>query len=199
VIDVVHAVAQLRHDEGIPVDPTRRGPVMLDQFFETVNVRHVMLSQLTMGRVSKYLQSDGVLIDPLPEPGEKLAGFLFYAGPIGIAFVEADDILPRRRFTAAHELGHASMHQHKMGKYHKDDEKSLLENDVAVAEMEREANAFAAEILMPREICSHRAAELKDEHGVCPRIVLAYRLASELLVSREAMRYRLRELEIGDE
>ena len=31
------------------------------------------------------------------------------------------------------------------------------------------------------------------------RGVLAYRLSSELLVSREAMRYRLQKLEVGDE
>jgi hypothetical protein len=47
-----------------------------------------------------------------------------------------------------------------------------------------------------------RAEELRRNHGCCPRLVLAYRLASELLVSREAMHYRLngvKELGLTDE
>ena len=72
-------------------------------------------------------------------------------------------------------------------------------DDRRSAAMEREANRFAAELLMPAEVCRGRADEIQREHGCCPRAVLAYRLAAELLVSREAMRYRLKGLEVGDE
>lgn len=64
--------------------------------------------------------------------------------------------------------------------------------------MEREANLFATELLMPVAVCQTRADQLRYEHGSCPRAVLAYRLSAELLVSREAMRYRLQALELGD-
>ena len=49
------------------------------------------------------------------------------------------------------------------------------------------------------EVCRARAGELRDHHDCCPRGVLVYRLAAELLVRREAMRHRLADLEMGDE
>ena len=39
----------------------------------------------------------------------------------------------------------------------------------------------------------------KDAYKACPRTALAHYLAAEFLVSREAMRYRLTELGLGDE
>jgi Zn-dependent peptidase ImmA (M78 family) len=64
---------------------------------------------------------------------------------------------------------------------------------------EREANRFAVELLMPADVCAARADAFRQAYGVCPRGPLAYQLAAELLVSREAMRYRLNELGVGDE
>ena len=84
-----------------------------------------------------------------------------------------------------------------MGRYRAD---AMVEEAAEPSdEMEREANRFAAELLMPAEVCVARVEELMGEHGSCPRGVLAYQLASELLVSREAMRYRLKSLGVGDE
>jgi Zn-dependent peptidase ImmA (M78 family) len=65
--------------------------------------------------------------------------------------------------------------------------------------LEREANRFAVKILMPGDVIAARAAELRRDYGCCPRGVLVYRLSAELLVSREAMRYRLADLEVGDD
>ena len=73
-----------------------------------------------------------------------------------------------------------------------------VEDETAVA-MERQANRFAAEILMPAEVCRARAAAFRKLYRVCPRTPFAYYLAAELLVSPEAMRYRLRDLGVADE
>ena len=87
-----------------------------------------------------------------------------------------------------------------MGRFRADTDATLREaGDDAADRMECEANRFAAELLMPNEVCQARAAELRVKHGCCPRGVLVYRLSSELLVSREALRYRLQALEVGDE
>jgi hypothetical protein len=51
---------------------------------------------------------------------------------------------------------------------------------------------------MPAEVCRSRADEMVREHGYCPRVVLAHRLAAELLVSGQAMTYRLKSLRVGD-
>jgi Zn-dependent peptidase ImmA (M78 family) len=142
----------------------------------------------------------GIPADDLGNPEDPLAGFIFAAGRVGWAFVSAADSLARRRFTAAHELGHFIMHRATMGRFRADTEATLREADEEVADrMEREANRFAVELLMPADVCRARAEELPKKCHCCPRGVLVYRLASELLVSREALRYRLQSLEEGDE
>jgi hypothetical protein len=194
------AVERLRREFSLPVDVRQRGPVLLDRFFEERAVRHVALPNLTRREVTDYLRREGMEANDLGDETEELAGFVFVAGRVGWAFVNANDILPRRRFTAAHELGHFVLHRDVMGRYKADTPESISEADEDKAtEMEREANRFAVELLMPKQVCEARAEETRKKHGTCPRGVLSYRLAAELLVSGQAMRYRLASLEVGDE
>lgn len=194
---VAAAVVALRHEHNVPPDPDIRGPVPLDRVMAELGLAHVALPKLTLGDVQAQLRADGIPVEALGDPAETLAGFVFVAGKVGRAFVNADDVLARRRFTAAHELGHAVLHRARMGRFRKD--VSISEDAYDPDELEREANRFAAELLMPAEVVVARRAELRLEYGCCPRGVLVYRLAAELLVSREAMRYRLADLEVGDE
>lgn len=195
---IADAVAQLRH--RVPLDMNRRGPVPLAGYFAETSLDHIELPGLTCGAVAEYLRREGVTAEDLGNPNDVLAGFVFVAGRVGWAFVSAADPLPRRRFTAAHELGHFILHRSTMGRFRADTDATLCEADGDVTDrMEREANRFAAELLMPAEVCRARAAKLREKHRCCPRGVLVYRLASELLVSREALRYRLQALEVGDE
>ena len=195
---VTDAAAWLRL--RVPSDPRRHGPAPLAGFFAETGLDHVELPNLTRGAVTDYLQRQGIPADDLGDPADVLAGFVFAAGRVGWAFVSAADSLPRRRFTAAHELGHFVMHRETMGRFRADTDATLREaDDDAADRMEREANRFAAELLMPAEVCRARAAGLREKHGCCPRGVLVYRLSSELLVSREALRYRLQALGVGDE
>lgn len=199
---ISEAVGEVFRRAKYSVDPDRPGPVPLDRLFQAANVFHVALPGLRLAAAAEYLLRnryvsrrelvEDMLVDPSP-----LTGLLFWVRDDGLAFVSADDILPRRRFTAAHELGHAILHRERMGRFISDT--SVSESGDAVDPTEREADRFAAELLMPEEVLRARADELKGKHGVCPRPVLAYRLASELLVSREAMRYRLKALGVGDE
>lgn len=57
--------------------------------------------------------------------------------------------------------------------------------------MEREADEFAAELLMPEDAVRAQAARFS-----LPAEDLAWKLASEMLVSRSAMQHRLRELQM---
>ncbi len=196
---IADSIARLRTDFGIPVDAGVRGPVPLHRFFDEIALSHVAIPGLNCGRVVEHLLAEGSKVEPFDDPAEPLAGFLYFAGNFGHAFVDADDILPRRRFSAAHELGHAVLHRERMGRYRADSKKTLLEDDDSMDELEREANQFAAELLMPEAVVRARAAEFESFHGCCPLGVLNYRLAAELLVSREAMRYRLKNLGVGDE
>lgn len=203
--DIPGVVADLRRRFNIPVDPARRGPVALDAFFaEMTNptLSHHVLQDLTRGKVIEHLRSEGIPVADLGDANEVLAGFIFKAGNTAWIYVSRDSNNPigRQRFTAAHELGHAVLHGDVMPEqFLADTHKMILDPDGALDPKEREANRFAVELLMPKEICMARADEMRREHGCCPRDVLEYRLAAELLVSQQAMLYRLDKLEVGDE
>ncbi|MBC3942004.1 ImmA/IrrE family metallo-endopeptidase [Sphingomonas albertensis] len=95
--------------------------------------------------------------------------------------------LTRRRFTAAHELGHYIYHRDLLGAGTGDTrayraEHSPLPNALIRPKHERQANSFAANLLMPPEA----VATLKAE-GVLDTDAMADRLE----VSEGAMRIRL--------
>jgi hypothetical protein len=203
--DMPEIVADLRKHFRMPVDPRRRGPVQLDAYFtEMRNPRlaHHTLPDLTRGKVLEHLRGQSIPIADVGDPHERLAGFIFKAGRAAWVYVSSDRENPigRQRFTAAHELGHAVLHHGDMPEQFLADTHAMLSDlDGQLAPKEREANRFAVELLIPAEICLARAEELRREHHCCPRGVLVYRLAAELLVSREACRYRLNDLGVGDE
>ena len=88
----------------------------------------------------------------------------------------------RRRFTIAHEIGHFVLHPARLAP-----ERGGAVNE-ALRLQEREADQFAAELLMPEDLV--RAAVL--EHGGD-----VSRLADRFDVSRQAMQTRLRWLGIA--
>jgi hypothetical protein len=198
---ITRAVADLRVACQLPEDPLRRGPVPLERFLTEHALRLVELPRLSRAAVYDYLLAKGSLPGDLGED-EDLAGFLYMSGPFGRVFVNADDPVTRRRFTAGHELGHFVLHREFLGGKVSlgDSPATVIEvEDESAAAMERQANRFAAELLMPATVCRARAEAFRKTYGVCPRTLFAYHLASELVVSPEAMRYRLRELGVSDE
>lgn len=198
---IARVVAELRSACQLPENPMRRGPVPLERFLAEHTLRLVELPRLSRAAVYDYLLAKGSIPGDLGED-EDLAGFLYITGPFGQVFVNADDPVPRRRFTAGHEFGHFVLHREFMGGKVSfgDSPATVVEVEDETAEaMERQANRFAAELLMPASVCRARAEEFRKTYRVCPRTPFAYHLAAELLVSPEAMRYRLRDLGVADE
>lgn len=202
--DIAAAIADVYRRARLTIDPVRRGPVPLAQMFDAVGVSHVAVPGLSLSAVAQHLiaeryVADASLVADLLEDRQPLVGLMFQLGSDGLAFVNAADILPRRRFTAAHELGHAVLHRDKMSGFIAD--ATISETDDGTSEMEREANRFAAELLMPEEVIRARADELKHQLKIdrCPRDVLEYRLAAEFLVSAQAIRFRMSTLGVGDD
>lgn len=95
-----------------------------------------------------------------------------------ICTVRAADPLVRKRFTVAHELGHLMMH--RLGRRHRD-----LNLRAGRDLEERQANAFAADLLMPSWLLGPMTEQFG---GDVPR------LASIFHVSQDAMMYRLTNL-----
>ena len=89
----------------------------------------------------------------------------------------------RRRFTIAHEIGHFVLHPSRQRS-----ERGGLVNQSGRA-VEREADAFAAELLMPEDL----VRDAVREHGVDSK-----RLADRFEVSLQAMQTRLRRLGLAE-
>ena len=91
----------------------------------------------------------------------------------------------RRRFTAAHELAHYIYHRYLLGegvsdsKAYRSLETKLHNRQITIAH-ERQANSFAANILMP----SHALANINETENIAL-------LAQKFIVSEQAMRIRL--------
>lgn len=156
------------------------------------------------------------------DPDDELSGYLFANRTAGWILVDRRDPIARRRYTVAHELGHYLLHarprleagdaefselQPKSTNIPSDDapfgaggEVQVVTRDDALergtATWEAEANQFAAALLMPADLCQALAEQFGPRCGN-RRAVLAKRLAGELLVSQEAMTYRLVALGIG--
>lgn len=175
-----------------------------------------------------YLIKQGGIIDT-PEGLEinkdPLAGFLYTTPTFGAIFIEQDDMLVRRRFTIAHELGHYFLHRPLLAGSEEYEERFLIEtlntaeestdgeegedlpsgqltfNRVADAnsqlpsfeQMEHEANQFAVELLMPEPIIRTKV-QAYTPHFQGEDLV--WRLATEMLLSRAAIRYRLHNLRL---
>ena len=214
------AVASLHSRFRIGSDPTHRGPVPLSQLLDEHNLLHVTLPRLTRASIAEHLLIEGIAPGNLRDsgdPDELFAGFIFRTETVALVFVgELEPVnsqnggpqklkvtpLGRWRYTAAHELGHFLLHRDRMhaGQWIGDTKETIREAEGAeTVEMEREANRFAAELLMPESVCRARAEEFNAAYRACPLSAFAYHLSSELLVSPEAMRYRLQRLEVGDE
>jgi Zn-dependent peptidase ImmA (M78 family) len=127
--------------------------------------------------------------------GQILAGL--FAPEYHVVIVEANDIAARQRFTLGHELGHIELHykSRSMQPLFQTDPGTMsyrctaldLSGDVADGRRrarEVVANRFAAAILMPRGLVQEIWSKRRDEA----------RCASDLKVSRQALRIRLEEV-----
>jgi Zn-dependent peptidase ImmA (M78 family)/DNA-binding XRE family transcriptional regulator len=120
----------------------------------------------------------GIFYEPLPDA---LSAFLLRADEHAVIGVNANQAPVRRRFSAAHELGHHVL-GHAAGSVFDYAFPTTAEGEPPGynPQHEREANQFAAELLMPEENLVEDA----------PLLSLA-RLARRYEVSAEAMSFRL--------
>jgi hypothetical protein len=220
---IADAVDRCYKNAELVYQPDSSRVVPLAKLLAAWPIMFAELPQLTRRSAATYLsQRSGHKVDLEADADLPLAGFLYsypYFGEVwGCILVEKNDRVERRRFSAAHEIGHYLLHflprikkQLACGEYLYLDESLLstaetglalphdskmfarpadapavrLADDTAL--LEREANHFAAELLMPEPAC--RKLVQKNPAGATP-----YRLASEFMVSPAAMEYRMRSL-----
>jgi hypothetical protein len=216
----------------VPAPPQSNGrriavrPVPLDRLLGNWNITYDEVPGLTVAAAGAHLLRWGLHQPQLLNDASPLSGFIFARSDGGVCanayvLVEQKDPVPRRRFTAAHELGHFLLHFPPAAEG--DGPATLLIPDgptvvretvddappdegfaaPAPAEVpslpwrEREANRFAAELLMPEAVVRALHEHYTTRFGDAPRFVEGH-IAGDLLVSRQAVRYRLADLGLGD-
>jgi Zn-dependent peptidase ImmA (M78 family) len=152
--------------------------------------------------VEKIAKSKGAEIVPY-EMGNEMSGILVIKGNRAIIGINPSQSKVRQRFTIAHELGHYLLHSNN-NKEQK--EQLFVDKDFIVKfrskktyseqEMlhERQANAFAAALLMPKQFIF---VELnKAQNQELSENELIEELARTFEVSVPAMTYRLSDLNV---
>jgi Zn-dependent peptidase ImmA (M78 family) len=130
-------------------------------------------------------QRYAVAIADLPDT---IAGACYRDGESAVLWVNGNQVARRQRFTLAHELGHAWCRHD--GTLHPDSFETLSGKTSNPYEVQ--ANAFAAQLLMPRDGVEQRVSgEPGLDEIVC--------LAAEFGVSAIAMVYRIKQLNLASE
>ncbi len=213
-------ITELYQEAEVEVSGLRRRITPLGDLVGSLNLASKELPGLSQQVAMRYLIQQGVLLEnPEAAARDELAGFLYANTSYGCIFLEATDHLTRRRFSVAHELGHYLLHfrpvlkiaegdqeyleliealyrgrnddpqETASGRVERMDQQFLEERLPPEARMEYEANQFATELLMPETVV----------RGLFARVMLRFSdddlvsyVATEMLVSQEAMRWRLR-------
>jgi len=139
--------------------------------------------------VNKLSKKLGVGVEPSNFNDEVSGLFVIKDSKPFIAY-NVNQSKKRRRFTIAHELGHFILHSKNKSLF-VDKNKSVMyrnsESSTGELLKEREANAFAAALLMPISLIQ---SEIKDLNGDD----IIEKLASKFNVSTQAMSFRLSNL-----
>lgn len=146
-------------------------------------------------QIEQIAKKRGLAVRKEKIPDSDISGFLFRRGRDVFIGVNASHSPARQRFTIAHELGHTLLHGGPREELHVDrgfevkfrDRRSSEGTDLE----EREANLFAAEILMPRSFIAkdmlNADVDLVDDDFVD-------KLSSHYGVSNQALVFRLANL-----
>jgi Zn-dependent peptidase ImmA (M78 family) len=120
-----------------------------------------------------------------------ISGLLFRESSQIIIGVNADDAPARQRFTIAHELGHLFLHKSDRLFVDRSYRSTVQSPERSVDPTEeREANWFAAELLMPLDMVKAVADDVLAQRAMTDDALIKT-LAEQFQVSRQAMGWRL--------
>lgn len=145
--------------------------------------------------VKKIAKSFGLTIKTF-DLGPGISGALFLDNGYAVIGVSPNDSRERKRFTIAHEIGHYYLHRAGNNLFVENQAKILFRDatsGVGVNKEEREANAFAAALLMPENFLQKEINSLDlSIYNSDDKIVAE--LSRRFLVSTITMTYRLSNL-----
>jgi Zn-dependent peptidase ImmA (M78 family) len=142
--------------------------------------------------VEEIAKSFGVALLYQPFNGD-LSGMLYREGGRTVIGINASDAVVRQRYTIAHELGHFFLHPGRDVWVDRNVRVNFrnAQSGLAVNRDEIQANAFAAELLMPwRWIINETTTRVRTGQAQDVRQLIDG-LSRRFFVSRGAMEYRL--------
>ena len=146
-------------------------------------------------RVERIAEHLGATISYEPYKGD-LSGLLYREGTDIVIGVNSSHSTTRQRFTIAHEIGHLLLHTGRMMFV----DKAIAFRDHASSlgtnKQEIEANAFAAELLMPESSVLSEAKKLLEPDKPIAAERMVKELAQVFQVSPQSIQYRLANLGI---
>ncbi len=125
-----------------------------------------------------------------------VSGMLYRADDRAIIGVNSHHATTRQRFTVAHEIAHLRLHKGQPV-FVDSFARVNLRNGKSTRE-EVEANAFAAELLMPEALVQHEVDRVLTRDRDITPLQLVGKLANKFQVSTEAMTYRLSNVGVLD-
>ncbi len=138
----------------------------------------------------------GIRVQRKKNPKSELSGFLYRRGEDIVIGVNSSHPRVRQRFTIAHELGHFLFHGQGISEVHVDRVFEVKFRDdlssQGVDRDEREANLFAAELLMPVGFLEQDITSVSEIDIVDDEFLIG--LARKYRVSHQAMLFRLANL-----
>lgn len=141
--------------------------------------------------VEELVSPLGAQLSLKPLEGD-ISGMLYRDGERTILGVNSADSHVRQRFTIAHELGHLVLHKGRPIIVEKLVRINLRStSSLASVSEEREANSFAAELLMPAELVREAAQALVGNRALLSAEQFVSQMAQRFDVSKQAMEYRL--------
>ncbi|GAB4525688.1 MAG: hypothetical protein Tsb0014_05230 [Pleurocapsa sp.] len=242
---ISQAIRKAYQDADMDLEKLKPGIVPLYDLILSYPIRVDEIQDMTAQKLTEYLKNKtGQAISVAEDRDCQLAGYLYlheYQGLLrGFILTEkrpsAAPIF-RRRFSAAHELGHYLLHflplleekkksqfieplifaekyyqsdRKENQKESEDSENEYLSGELSFSDdlqpildnlgidrdlMEAEADCFAGELLIPEKACYELAKRYQGRFGK-KLDVLVGRLAPEFLVSQQAMKRRLVDLNI---
>lgn len=136
--------------------------------------------------------------------GSDVFGVLYVRNGIGTIGISPLQGKNRMRFTIAHEIGHYVLHRHEKDLFIDKNATFFRKSKISPKDriQEREANAFAAAILMPKHILERQIQNLnlfEDLSDDQEETNCIEQLAKKFKVSKTAMTYRISNLGLLNE
>ena len=146
-------------------------------------------------RVEEIAQKMGLIVVPYALEDD-ISGVLVVENGVGTIGYNHHESQVRRRFTIAHELGHFELHRDQSSLFLDKRFKVLFRSQSTPEtrlnqQLEQEANAFAAALLMPEDVLRNEIANIEFDLGGEDALK---KLASIFNVSSTAMSYRMARL-----